>query len=167
MNFNESKRSDTEVGTPFAFINYESEVKTLVSKIILASHGSFASGIESSLKLICGNTAAIESLDCYTVENFDLTQSIDDLMERHVNQEIIVVTDIFGGSVNNEFIRYISRPGFYLVAGLNLPFLIELVTKMETTNNIERVIQESLDNSKAALQFCNKVIHQVVEEEEF
>lgn len=139
----------------------------MTSKIILASHGKFASGIYSSLSLICGKNPIIETLDCYTTENFDLTQTVDDLMARHSNEELIVVTDIFGGSVNNDFLRYISRPQFYLVAGLNLPFLIELVTQLEVAGDIEGVIQQSLDRSKEAIQFCNKVIHQEIEEEEF
>ncbi len=45
-------------------------------EIILASHGKFASGILDSLELIYGKNHSITALDCYTDENFDLTESV-------------------------------------------------------------------------------------------
>ncbi|TLQ06941.1 PTS mannose transporter subunit IIA [Marinilactibacillus psychrotolerans] len=138
----------------------------MTKKIILASHGRFASGILSSLQLICGDNQNIIALDCYTNESFDLTTEVEKLMKQFTEEEIVVVTDIFGGSVNNEFLRYITKPNYYLVAGLNLPFLIELTTKLSSAS-LEVVIQQSLNNSKNSIQFCNKIIEKEVEEEEF
>lgn len=136
-------------------------------RIILASHGKFASGILSSLELICGENKKIITLDCYTEENFDLTSSVDILMKENEQNELIVVTDIFGGSVNNEFLRYIYQPNFYLVAGLNLPFLIELITQINVTESISDSIKQALDCSKNTIQFCNETITKNLEEETF
>jgi len=142
-------------------------VKGLERKIILASHGKFASGILSSLELICGKNAAISALDCYIIENFDLKKTIDQLMLENENKELIVITDLFGGSVNNEFLRYIKRPDFYLIAGLNLPFLIEFSTQFANTDKLTELILQSLDNCKESIQFCNESFDKEVEEEEF
>ncbi|GFK21084.1 PTS mannose transporter subunit IIA [Tetragenococcus halophilus] len=136
-------------------------------KIILASHGKFASGILSSLELICGKNEAISALDCYINENFDLKKTIDQLMLENEKKELIVVTDLFGGSVNNEFLRYIKRPDFYLIAGLNLPFLIEFSTQFANTDKVSELILQSLDNCKESIQFCNESFDKEVEEEEF
>ncbi len=38
------------------------------------------------------------------------------------DEELIVTTDIFGGSVNNEFMKYLSKSNIHLIAGVNLPF---------------------------------------------
>ena len=38
-------------------------------KIIVASHGRFASGIIDSLELICGKNKKVEPLDCYKTVN--------------------------------------------------------------------------------------------------
>ncbi|VTS86903.1 PTS permease [Enterococcus hirae] len=103
--------------------------------IILASHGRFASGILDSLELIFGKTHSILALDCYGTETFDLAKSVQQLINDHQGQELIIITDLFGGSVNNEFLQYINRPNIYLIAGLNLPLLIEIATKIETADS--------------------------------
>ena len=63
-------------------------------EIILASHGKFASGILDSLELIYGKNHSITALDCYTDENFDLTESVSQLFMRYKDKEIIVLTDL-------------------------------------------------------------------------
>lgn len=138
-------------------------------KIILASHGQFASGILSSLELICGKQPSIATLDCYIDESFDLATEVNNIINLNQGKEIVVVTDIFGGSVNNEFLQYIDTPNLFLVAGMNLPFLVELVTQIEGGQPIELLIEESLESSKCMIQFCNKMIknNQQTEEEEF
>lgn len=142
-------------------------MKRLERKIILASHGKFASGILSSLELICGKNNAISALDCYTTEGFDLKQTVDQLMKENSEKELIVVTDLFGGSVNNEFLRYIKRPDFYLVAGLNLPFLIEFSAQFASAKALADLILQTLRKSKEAIQFCNESFDEEIEEEEF
>ena len=136
-------------------------------KIILASHGKFASGILSSLELICGKNEAISALDCYITEDFDLKQAVDQLMAKNAEKELIVVTDLFGGSMNNEFLRYIKQPNFYLIAGLNLPFLIEFSAQFASTDTIVELILQTLNRSKENIQFCNKSFNEEIEEEEF
>ncbi|HGF7712671.1 TPA: PTS mannose transporter subunit IIA, partial [Enterococcus faecium] len=41
-------------------------------KIILASHGYFASGILSSLELICGKNDRITTIDAYMTPDYNL-----------------------------------------------------------------------------------------------
>ncbi|EGP4767617.1 PTS mannose transporter subunit IIA [Enterococcus faecium] len=136
-------------------------------EIILASHGKFASGILDSLELIYGKNHSITALDCYTDENFDLTESVSQLFMRYKDKEIIVLTDLFGGSVNNEFLQYINQNHVYLVAGLNLPLLIELVSRLDAEVETTVLIQQVLTDSKKMIQFCNEQINQKIEEDEF
>ncbi|WP_086335254.1 PTS sugar transporter subunit IIA [Enterococcus mundtii] len=135
--------------------------------VILASHGRFASGILHSLELICGKKQSVVAIDCYVEETFDLTTTVDTLMQTYKHSEVIVITDIFGGSVNNEFLRYIQQPNFYLIAGLNLPLLIELTTQFQRRGAISETIHQTLANSKEMIQFCNDSVEKEIEEEEF
>lgn len=142
-------------------------MKAVKQIIILASHGRFASGILHSLELICGNKQSVIAIDCYVHEAFDLSVTVDTLMETYKEHEMIVITDIFGGSVNNEFLRYIKQPNFYLIAGLNLPLLIELTTQLNGGGVISETIRQTLANSKNMIQFCNDSAAKEIEEEEF
>ncbi len=145
----------------------QSEVKAVEQIVILASHGRFASGILHSLELICGKKQSVFAIDCYVEETFDLTTTVDTLMQTYKHSEVIVITDIFGGSVNNEFLRYIQQPNFYLITGLNLPLLIELTTQFQRGGAISETIHQTLANSKEMIQFCNDSIAKEIEEEEF
>jgi fructoselysine and glucoselysine-specific PTS system IIA component len=136
-------------------------------QLVLASHGKFASGILSSLELICGKQPTIQALDCYVTDNFDLNQTVAAVMTENKEKEIVVITDLFGGSINNEFLRYIEQPNFYLIAGLNLPFLVEFVSQFEQATVLSEVIEQTLVTSKQAIQFCNLAMQQEVAEDEF
>lgn len=136
-------------------------------KIILASHGNFATGILSSLELICGKNDNIVTIDAYMTADYNLNDEISKIMNENKGNELIVVTDIFGGSVNNEFLNYIHTENFYLIAGMNLPLVIELATQLESTDSIIALIKQALDNSIMTIQFCNETIQNETEEEDF
>lgn len=136
-------------------------------KIILASHGNFSEGILNSLHLIYGVESDIATISAYMEESFDLAETVQEVMETHQDKELIVITDLFGGSVNNEFLKYIHQPNFYLIAGLNLPLLIELVTQLPTADSLEDVIASAVTNAQSVIQFCNQSFKLDTEEEEF
>lgn len=136
-------------------------------KIIVASHGRMASGIKNSLEIIYGESKVVESLDCYVEDDFDLNEAISRLLERYKNYELIIVTDVFGGSVNNEFLKYVGRPNFYLITGLNLLLLIELVSKINAEGETKTIIKRVLFETKGTIQLCNDLIDTEIEEENF
>lgn len=136
-------------------------------KIILASHGNFATGILSSLELICGKNDNIVTIDAYMTADYNLNDEISKRMNENKGNELIVVTDIFGGSVNNEFLNYIHTENFYLIAGMNLPLVIELATQLEHADSITALIKQALENSIMTIQFCNETIQNETEEEDF
>lgn len=137
-------------------------------KLVLASHGNFAEGIKHSLELICGNTTPIQTINAYTEEGFDLTAAVAQIMaEQAADEQMIVVTDLFGGSVNNEFLTYIYQENFFLIAGMNLPLLIELVTQLDSPQPTTEWIQKILNSSKQLIQFCNTSVEAEMTEEDF
>ena len=71
--------------------------------------------------------------------------------------------------MNNEFLQYVHNSHFFLVAGMNLPFLVELVTQIEFVHSLEDCINEALSNSKVSIQFCNNILKNELQgkEEEF
>lgn len=75
--------------------------------LYFASHGTFANGLLNSVELILGKQPDIYTLCAYVEEEADLTQQVETLLARFPTQdELIVITDIFAGSVNNEFVRF-------------------------------------------------------------
>lgn len=89
-----------------------------MNKILLASHGYLAQGMKSSLEILMGTNDRIECLCAYVDDDSrDVAALIDAWMEtRDPADSWFVVTDIFGGSVNNEFIQRQTDGSFTLKA---------------------------------------------------
>lgn len=137
---------------------------------ILASHGYLAQGMKSSLELILGDGAGtyeIKTLCAYVDENQDLASQIEALLASSGEEDqVVVLTDIFGGSVNNEFIKYMDRYPFYLVAGMSLPLLVELATSSQNPD-LEGAIARAVSNAAGSLVYCNALREPSQADEEF
>lgn len=125
---------------------------------IVASHGTFAAGIVNSVELILGKQENIHTLCAYLGEEEDLSARISALISSFPEEEeVIALTDIFAGSINNEFIRFIHRPHFHLLAGVNLPLIIDLLIA-PPEENMTALIEEALSNARESLQYCNHTL---------
>ena len=118
-------------------------------KIFLSSHGHMASGIKSSLDILIGNTDKITVFDAYVdeknvqdvLDNFYKTVSEDD--------EVLLLSDLYGGSVNQVMFTYLNRPNTRLVSGVNLALVIELAIK-ETISDSE--LEELVETSRMMMK---------------
>ena len=61
-------------------------------------------------------------------------------------EELIVCTDMVGGSVNNGFIKFLGKYPFHLVSNVNLPFLIDLILSLDSfqDNTLETKVKEDV-----------------------
>ena len=79
-------------------------------KFLLASHAYLAKGMKSSLELILGEQECVDVLCAYTDEQYDIKVEIEKkLTALQPEDELIVITDLFGGSVNNEFTSLLTN----------------------------------------------------------
>ena len=129
-------------------------------KILCMSHGTMAQGVVQSAKMIVGDVKFLDYINAYIDGNDDIEKKIVDYLNQNLGQTIIVCTDIFGGSVNNNWMKYLNKEGnLYLIAGLSLPLIIELVLKIEqkSQDNINKIIKRSIKSAKDSVKFCNEI----------
>ena len=137
-------------------------------RFVMATHGTFAVGIKESIKLIAGEFKNLKALSCYMKEDFNLKDEIDKILLEGKGEEIIVVTDIFGGSVNNAFVERIpENKNLFVISGLNLPLMLELLGEYEDYSSAENLIINSISNTNDSIHFCNQEINNNIDEEEF
>ena len=135
-------------------------------RFVMATHGTFAVGIKESIKLIAGEFKNLKALSCYMKEDFNLKDEIDKILLEGKGEEIIVVTDIFGGSVNNAFVERIpENKNLFVISGLNLP--LELLGEYEDYSSAENLIINSISNTNDSIHFCNQEINNNIDDEEF
>ena len=135
-------------------------------RLVLASHGRLAEGMKNSAQFIAGKTAEIYTICAYLEDKVTLESQIDELFGRFADtDEIIVATDIFGGSVNNEFLARMRKQNFWLVSGMNLPMIVQL-TMIKETDDIQSKIEEAVEGGKEMTCFCNPMVEDMSKEKE-
>lgn len=98
-----------------------------------------------SLQIIFGTCPNLKAFSAYMDER-DLLQEIDRFYEEEVNpdDEVLLCSDVYGGSVNQVMFRCLGRKNTRLVTGVNLAFFLQLACA-ETLKDgaLERMIEES------------------------
>lgn len=97
-------------------------------RIVLATHGKFSEGILTSMKMIFGEQTPIECITAYVESGVDYQELFRKTVAEndYGTTELVVLTDVLGGSVNNEFMKLLAEYPFHLVCGLNLALLLEV-----------------------------------------
>ncbi len=133
---------------------------------ILASHGTFSQGIYSSVKIIMGEQENVHIITAYVEEGQDIKDLVSKtLKEIPQGEEIIVCTDVFGGSVNNEWMVHVNHANVHLITGMNLPLLMNLF--MQEEQDIQTLIRQGVKEAREGMIYCNDRIAESQEEEEF
>lgn len=118
--------------------------------LVMATHGRFASGIESSINLIIGKQENLISLDCYIEKNFNLEKEIELILSKYIDNEIIFLVDIKGGSIYNKLTEY-TNDKIKLVSGLNLPLIFEI---LENENEDLEIL---INNTRNQIQLYKQI----------
>ena len=95
--------------------------------ILIATHGTMAEGMESTIEMICGKKENVKYMSFYTKDvDYEklVADFIDSLLE---NDEAVIFTDIFYGSVSKKFLPYLEKKGIHMITGFNLPLVLELI----------------------------------------
>ena len=129
-------------------------------KIILVSHGKLAKGMKDTVEMIAGQQENLEAYEAY--ENGTSDDSfINDLknsLALSKNDDVIIVTDVLGGSVNNEATQLLKDyPNLTILTGMNLPLIITLVTTVNSGISDEKV-SEAIDEGKKGVLSVNKLM---------
>ncbi|WP_278956535.1 PTS sugar transporter subunit IIA [Lactobacillus apis] len=129
-------------------------------KIILVSHGKLAKGMKDTVEMIAGQQENLEAYEAY--ENGTSDDSfINDLkksLASSKNDDVIVVTDVLGGSVNNEATQLLKdHPNLTILTGMNLPLIITLVTTVNS-GILDEKVSEAIDEGKKGVLSVNKLM---------
>ena len=136
-----------------------------MQRLVLASHGYLAEGMKNSAQIIVGKSAKIYTICAYVKEGITLESQINELFDSFPeDDEMIVVTDIFGGSINNEFMIRAQEGGYWLIAGMNLPLVLSLW--YETENLTEKQLETNISEASEGIVLCNKLLSEDKAEED-
>ena len=127
----------------------------MAKKILIATHGKFASGIGQAVELLLGKQKNLFVIDAY-VDESDYTSKVNEFFQNYDEEcDYLVFTDLFGGSVNQKLILEKRKHDYYLLSGFNLPLLLELIIS-ETIN--DQVIKDAITNAQESIVFVDEML---------
>lgn len=114
-------------------------------KYFLSSHGHLASGLKSSIDVLLGGCDRLTVFDAYVDE-----RSLEEVLNAFYREvgpddQVILMSDMYGGSVNSIMYTFLDRPQTTLIAGVNLALVIGLVIndREMSREEIEDVVRQS------------------------
>jgi mannose/fructose-specific phosphotransferase system component IIA len=127
-------------------------------KFLIATHGQFARGIRSSLEIIIGQTDNLFLIEAYVEGNKGIEPEMEAILE-NVGEvdELIVFTDLLGGSITNQVLRSTQNRNVHVVSGFNLALLIEVLMAGADIPAPE-VIESAIANAKEQMAYVNKLM---------
>jgi fructoselysine/glucoselysine PTS system EIIA component len=128
-------------------------------KFLIAAHGTFSSGIKSSLDIIIGKMDNVFIIDAYV----DGNQSIDNelcamLHNIQPDDELVVFTDLMGGSITNQILRNAFQENVHIVSGMNLPLLIEIMMA-DSETPVKKVIDHAISLAREQVIYVNTLMN--------
>lgn len=76
------------------------------------------------------------------------------------------MTDMFGGSVNNNAMVLTKNPKVHVVTGINLAVVISIIMSDQNADT-EEIIKHAVEQSKELIMYCNELASNEDEEDEF
>ncbi|MFS2222332.1 PTS sugar transporter subunit IIA [Pantoea sp. B65] len=128
-------------------------------EVYIASHGKYAEGIVSGLDLLIGSDHGITAICAYCGDigsTSELAQRFDlmALEAARRGNELVLFTDMAGGSVNNTAVQVmVSYAHMHVISGANLIMLMEfcLSEHRDTPTRVKDAMQMAID----AMQYMN------------
>ena len=113
-------------------------------KFFLSTHGHMASGLKSSVDILLGDSSCLTAFDAY-VDERSLEDQLNAFYETVAPEDqVILLSDMFGGSVNSMMYLFLNRPNTMLVTGVNLALVIGLIVGKDslTRESVEELVRQ-------------------------
>lgn len=138
-----------------------------MAQIILASHGALADGMKSAADMILGENDNLSSFCLSQYPNpQDIKSAIQVFMDEKQNETFIMISDIKGGSIHNQLVTLCDRENVFLVSGMNLNLVLELVM-IPADENISNFIKQTIKIATQNITYFDaEIIKQEMSHEE-
>lgn len=137
-----------------------------MNRIILASHGGLSAGMKDTVQMILGELPNLYALATLRDETEPITVAARRLLDGFATEDAVyIVTDVMGGSVNNEMLTLLPEyPAVHLICGMNASLVLTLASNDEALTQDE--LAECIADAKAQIIDCNLLLKNAAQDEE-
>ncbi|MBA4417492.1 MAG: PTS fructose transporter subunit IIA [Syntrophus sp. (in: bacteria)] len=101
--------------------------------LVVVAHFNLAREMVAATELIVGQQDQFGYVDIFPTDDMDKVKDkvVDALKKVDSGEGIIILTDMFGGTPSNISLSFLEEGKVEVVAGVNLPMLIKLISYRE------------------------------------
>lgn len=122
---------------------------------LIAAHSYLPEGFEGALDMIAGKQEHVNVYCAYVTGEHFIDLMKEKIESIGTEDDIIIMTDLYGGSVNNECIDFLEYENVHLVSGINLLLILELILS-NPNEKIARTIRRCVEAAKRGIIYCNE-----------
>lgn len=128
-----------------------------MSQFIIATHSYLANGYQSSLKFFDSSVNNVQFINAYVDEQTNFTDELSQMLDQMPNEQVVILTDMPGGSVNREAVNLIKKYHCQVISGINLALVLELVLNADQTLS-DKTIRLAVSQAQKQLVYVNDLL---------
>lgn len=127
-------------------------------KILLVSHGDLAQGLcNTAQKFFGASNIYYANVDLETGTT-GLIEKVNKYLEEWKNEQVVVCSDLKGGSANQTVAQMLANHEFFLVSGMNLALILQLIMCQEVD---EDSLKNMIEEAKNDLVLVNDLLNNI------
>lgn len=126
-------------------------------KFIIASHSTFSAGLAAALKFFAGDELKIDVITAY-MDNKPVDEELKAVIDQYpAADELVILTDLKAGSVNQKVFPYLQRPHTHVITGMNLPLALALVMEPQDDYLAPTRVQAIVEEAQNQIVYMNQL----------
>ena len=135
-------------------------------RFLIVAHGTFAEGIFTAMGILTGMTENVTAINCFCE---GAERNPRERMEKFIEEtpredEIVILTDLFGGSVNNDasmLFRDLKRENLHIITGVNLALALELLLYPDN-EPLAQAIEAMIEQARDGMKYVNTYMEEII-----
>jgi mannose PTS system EIIA component len=127
--------------------------------LVLVTHGRLADEFVAAMEHVVGPQASVQAIcigpdDDMEIRRKDIAKAAADVDD---GGGVMLLTDMFGGTPSNLAISLMGKPNIEVIAGINLPMLIKLVT-VRKTMGLTDAVNAAQDAGRKYISVASRIL---------
>lgn len=123
---------------------------------IIASHHKLAYGLKETLVFLTSISKNLHEISAYVDSSVSIDKQIYNVFSNISEEdEVIIMSDMQGGSVNQKFYPFIND-NVHLISGINLPLALSLFLLPDDNKITKNQIEELVEEAKQQIVYINE-----------
>lgn len=127
--------------------------------LVIVTHGRLAEAFREAVEHIVGPQEALQTICIGPDDDMDARRQQILASVRAVNQGhgVLLLTDMFGGTPSNLALTALAETGVEVIAGINLPLLVKLVS-LRQTRPLRQAAEEAQEAGRKYISLASALL---------